>query len=126
MAPSAAQITSLLESYINSQIGRINNGEAGGLIEVGDSIKLFSDDIDFQIAGQGFGLACHVQGIVALKAHLAAHSSPSLASVMDLSKPMHGEVIRVIGGGESPWAAGVLRSTGTTKNSESLYYLNNS
>lgn len=121
MAPSSEQIKNLFESHIDSQVTALKQGQdIGGLVQVGDLINHFSDDIDFQIVGHDFPLACQLKGIQAVKEHLSQSSQKtSVSDIIHQDKPIHGEVVQVIGGGPSEWAAVVLKSVATNREGES-------
>jgi len=107
-----------MTDFMNSQK---NGGESGGLIQVRDPTEIFSEDIDFQIAGTGFDLAHSVKALGPLVEYLANTSSKkSLPSVVH-THTLNGEVVQVIGGGESEWVAVVLKSTRKAKSGESLF-----
>jgi len=117
MAPSSTEIKSIFESHILSQTKP--GSDASGSAHPGHLFHLFTDDVDFQIPGDGFSLACQVRGKQAVETYLA-RSKASFSSIMDPSKPVHVEVVQVMGGGESQWATAVLKTTTTTKTGESL------
>ena len=120
MAPSSTEIKSIFESHILSQTSAVKQGsDTSGSAQPGHLFHLFTDDVDFQIPGDGFSLACQVRGNQAVEKYLTK-SKASFSSIMDPSKPMHVEVVQVMGGGESQWATAVLKTTATTKTGESL------
>lgn len=84
--------------------------------------RIVAPDMKFQIAGKDFGLACKVDGVDSTGDHLRNELLPALMNALDTSKPMNTEVVRVIGGGDSPWAAVELLSTGTSKKGEPWHH----
>ncbi|KAI1819368.1 hypothetical protein F4861DRAFT_534508 [Xylaria intraflava] len=116
MAPTAQEITKLLEADIAHQLSAVKKSSLeGGLIQVGTLASYFREDVDFNINGQGFALATHVKGSEAIEVASTKSSLPPLAELLDNSKPIEGKVLQVIGGGpDSEWAAAVLKSTATT------------
>ena len=122
MAPSSTEIKSIFESHILSQTSALKQGsDTSGSAQPGHLFHLFTDDVDFQIPGDGFSLACQVRGNQAVEMYLAK-SKASFSSIIDPSKPMDVEVIQVMGGGESQWATAVLKTTATTKTEKPLNY----
>jgi hypothetical protein len=125
MSPSAAQINELYTGLLNQHVQGVQQGK--GSAEITDALSLeqiLSDDYSFEIAGQEFDLAGRGQGIPAVKEYIATRLFPAILSIYDTNKPMAWEVVRVIGGGESPWATAEIRGTATSKKSGFLLYLN--
>ena len=117
MAPSISQIKSLLESYLQDRTNQFGQKKTGGVIQFGNLIDSLHDEFEFHIAGEGHSLATRSQGLHAAKA--AENSGPPLSSIIDPDKPIRSEVDPVAGGGDSQWAAAVLKTNATTKTGES-------
>lgn len=128
MAPSANDIKSLLESAIHSQLTKPKEALASqSVYEFGNFADHFSDEIHFRIAGHPdeFALALETKGLHGFKQLLNTVSGRTLGSLIDTNKPITSEVVRVIGGGDSEWAAAILRESATSVKSEPFFNLNN-
>lgn len=129
MAPSANDIKSLLESAVQSQLTKPKEALASqSLYDFGNLVDHFSDEVHFRIAGHPheFALAQDVKGLHDFKELLNTVSHKTLGSLIDMNKPITSEVVRVIGGGDSEWAAAILRDSATSVKSEPSFNLNNS
>jgi len=112
MAPTPAEITSMLENVFQGGSG------VAGMIQAQTQRgqDIVHPELKFTIAGKDHPLACDVEGSESTKNHLSNHVLPKLMAAVDESKPMKTEVIRVIGGGSgSEYAAVELISSGTSK-----------
>lgn len=124
MAPSVERITQLLEASIVSQITDFKESETPrGLTDPGDLAESFSDDVHFSINGQGFSLARDEKGIDKVNSMNQPSGLPAPHEVIDKTKPVRGEVVRVIDGGNGEWAAAVLKCEATTTKGTCLLHL---
>jgi len=115
MSPSVERITQLLEANIVSHTASFKESATPmGLTDVGDLAQSFSDDIHFSINGREFALAQEVKGLDNLNRANLSSDFPALHEIIDKTKPIRGEVVRVIGGGDGEWAAAVLKYEATT------------
>lgn len=128
MAPTANDIKSLLESAIQSQLTKPKEALASqSLYDFGNLVDHFSDEIHFRIAGNPheFALAQEAKGLHDFKQLLNTVSHSTLGSLIDTNQPITSEVVRVIGGGDSEWAAAILKDSATSVKSEHFFNLNN-
>jgi ketosteroid isomerase-like protein len=70
-----------------------------------------SEDIIMELPGKGFSLATQIHGLVAYKTYLVTRCVPVDAEIFDAIPPVRDEVIRVVGGGDSPWAMAMFKKT---------------
>lgn len=74
--------------------------------------KYVDDNVSLTVLGQKHAFSGEIKGKDELK---AKHVTPIL-HMLDLEKsPPQAEVVRVLGGGDSPWAAVELKTTSTSK-----------
>ena len=120
-APTNSEIKRLLESEYRSHLSEadLQRGEET-IFQFGNLERLFTDDINISIVGSGFPLSGKFHGLSDFNSHLGTKSMPPLKSVIDVTKPIHGSVVQVIGGQADEWRAVVLHSTATGKNSKLL------
>jgi len=110
MAPSAEEILEIINA-------RLPGGDSVLLREKrepGAVLSLCTEDFKFSVVGQEFDLAHSSTGLAAAKEYLAGHLTPSILGLIDESKPAKLKVVRVIGGGENPWAAVEFKSNATS------------
>lgn len=119
--PTNAEIKSLLEEQFHSKLQSSDlHHESETLFQFGHLDQLFSDDVEVHISGHEFHLNGKHQSLDAFKEHLQSDDMPSLSSIIDVTKPIKGQVLHVIGGERDEWKAAVLHSSATTRNSESM------
>jgi len=111
MATSALQIGEFFTSHFQSEGSLLATVET----KLRDLENICSEDLDFCFTGQGFDLAIHAKGIVALKSHLTTRVIPAFHKIYDANSPPSTELIRVIQGGNSPWTVCEFKGTGTSK-----------
>lgn len=122
--PTNAKIKALLESQFESKIKKSNlHDDSESLFQFGHLDELFSEDVEVHISGHEFHLNGKHRGLDAFKEHLESDDMPSLNTIIDVTKPIKGQVLHVIGGDNDEWKAAVLHSTATTKNSELLLHI---
>ncbi|KAI1930159.1 hypothetical protein LOZ58_003251 [Ophidiomyces ophidiicola] len=115
--PTNAEIKSLLESQFHSKLQNSDlHDDSETLFQFGHLDQLFSEDVEFHISGHEFHLGGKHQGLDSFKDHLDSDGMPSLSSIIDVTKPIKGQVLHVIGGERDEWKAAVLHSTATTQN----------
>ncbi|KAM5432778.1 hypothetical protein MferCBS31731_007304 [Microsporum ferrugineum] len=115
--PTNAQIKELLESQFHSKLQKSDfTDDSESLFQFGHLDELFSDDVEVHISGHEFHLNGKHRGLDAFKQHLESDDMPSLNSIIDVTKPIKGQVLHVIGGERDEWKAAVLHSTATTQN----------
>ncbi len=107
MFPSPEQIAGFFTSQFQQK------GEMLSALQDLDS--MISEDVVFEVPGQGFSLATQGQGIVAFKAFLVTRCVPVATQIFDAIPPRTSEVIRVVGGGNSPRAVAEFKETFTHK-----------
>lgn len=95
---------------------------ASQIQQKGDMVAAFQDldskiaeDIAFEVPGKGFSLAIQGQGLTAFKTYLVTRIVPAAAQMFDAIPPHTSERIRVIGGGDSPWAVVEFRENFSRK-----------
>ncbi|EFQ99086.1 hypothetical protein MGYG_02099 [Nannizzia gypsea CBS 118893] len=115
--PTNAEIKTLLEAQFHSKLQKSDlNDDSESLFQFGHLDELFSDDVEVHISGHEFHLNGKHRGLDAFKQHLESDDMPSLNSIIDVSKPIKGSVLHVIGGERDEWKAAVLHSVATTQN----------
>ena len=85
-----------------------------------------SQDINFKVVGEGFSIATQTQGMTAFQTYLASTALPAAARIFDAVPPRTSEVIRVTGGGDSPYAVALFKDKFSHKGKFSYTILNNS
>src|SRR5436190_3897327 len=83
-----------------------------------------SQDIIFNVIGEGFSLATQTQGITAFQTWVASTALPAAARMCDAVPPRTSEVIRVTGGGDSPYAVALFQEKFSHKGKFSYTILN--
>lgn len=121
MAPTPQEITKLLQAHIAldlaAQALAATSGSAAE--QDGPIFDHFHDNVEFHVNGHEFPLAHEVKGADAIKAAATDGTLALVPNVVDYSKPHSAEVLNVIGGGDSDWAAVVLKASATTFSGES-------
>jgi hypothetical protein len=124
MAPTAEQITEIMERCLKSHMEQVRRGETiSEIAERSEILRQHTDDVKFQVVGHESSIACQHHGIQAMKQYFVTDLLPVLGGI-DTTKPETWDVIRVIGGGDNPWVAIEFRNTGTSKKGEPFHYLN--
>ncbi|KAL8751540.1 MAG: hypothetical protein Q9199_006343 [Rusavskia elegans] len=81
-------------------------------------IDHFDPKVQLTVVGHDHHLAGESSGLDTLKDDHFAH----FAEIMDFSKPNKVEIVRVIGGGESPWACVEVVATGKSKAGKKVHH----
>jgi hypothetical protein len=81
-------------------------------------------DVTGTVVGHGFPLAGTANGVEEIKNFFGATVFPGLASTLDPQRPQKRELIRVIGGSDSPYIAVEIRITATAKTGTGTLNLN--
>jgi hypothetical protein len=115
MAPSAAEIKVIFDTVYQGAIAQHPFSHEPERLK-----QFLSPDAKIHIIGQGFPFAIQSDSFDTVMANVAR----PMHDLLDPDKPSKSEVIRVIGGGNDPWAALDGKTTATTKNGKSLYKLN--
>ncbi|KAI1108451.1 hypothetical protein F5Y14DRAFT_83902 [Nemania sp. NC0429] len=116
MAPTPPEITKLLEAHIARDLANQKLAAASGSAaeQDGPIFNYFNNDVEFHVNGHEFHLANQVKGIDAIKVAATNGALAQIPNAIDYSKPHSAEVLNVIGGVDSDWAAAVLKATATT------------
>lgn len=121
MAPTPQEITTLLEAHIARDLAsqKLATMSGSAAEQDGPVFDHFHDNVEFHVNGHEFHLANQVKGADAIKAAATDGALAQIPNVVDYSKPHSAEVVKVIGGSDSDWAAAVLKATATTFSGES-------
>ncbi|RYP42585.1 hypothetical protein DL767_000109 [Monosporascus sp. MG133] len=115
MAPSQQHIKDLFSDVLQSQSGRSLNIQTAITDKLATIQKLMSPDIKAHVVGQESLDAGDLVGSQAILDFLGRQYMPALLTAVDTSQPINSEVVRVISGDDSPWAAVEFKTTATRK-----------
>jgi hypothetical protein len=110
-----AFLTEKVTEFFTTQLQREGSMLSSLEARLRDIENIFSEDVAFHFCGQGSKLAVDAQGRDAFKTFIATRLIPCYNSIYDPDRPISTELVRVIGGGESPYVAVEFKGTGTSK-----------
>jgi len=117
MSPHSEQIFSLF-----NEIGNPWRDNGAYLDEILSLVeKASTPDVVFHVVGQEFQLAATVTGMQAVKDYVKGQVAPAFLGALDPTMPKQHEVSRVMGGGDSEWAAVEFKGKATSKNGKPWY-----
>lgn len=86
----------------------------------GHLMDILAEDVHFEIVGEDTPMACKLKGSKDVQAMASSSEGQNISKIVDSSKPVHTEIVHLIGNEKDPWVAAALKQVGTSNTGKFL------